>query len=259
MSNNELYNAQGPGDTRKLFTTLTEVLDKQAAIEKRKFIKSRATRAEEYVAVAQVQIIAVNNVGRMKRKVFRPIKEHGESGCCDTIPLIIEKIEKNNKTPNTWRIQSNTIVLAVTNFPCKECITRITRIRYDISPILILRVANIPYEEAIVDRLFERSQEEITVELHAIRVAVELGRVNCRQHASPQEERQWRLDQRQRPGCDGEAEENVEQIKNELSFKKECMRLNSILNACKLPKMVRQKKMFNILKMNGHLRKNACD
>ncbi len=219
--------AQRPGDTRRLFTTLT---DKLTAIEKRKFIKSRATRAEEYVAVAQVQINAVNNVGRMKRKVFRPIKiKRGESGCCDTIPLIIKKIVKMNKKPNSWRIQSNTIVLAVTNFPCKECIINITRIRYEISPILILRVANVPYDKAIiVDWLFERYRAEITVQLHAIRVAVELGRVNCKQDAPQQEARQWRLAQRQRPGCDGETEENVQQIKNELSFKKECMRLNSI-------------------------------
>ncbi len=76
--------AQGPGDTTKLFTTLTEVLNKLKAIEKRKFIESRVKK-DEYVAVAQVQINAVNNVRRTKRKVFRPIKEHGERGCCDTI------------------------------------------------------------------------------------------------------------------------------------------------------------------------------
>ncbi len=69
---NTVEQQQGPVNPR---TTLKEKLE---AKEKRTFYKSRRsdTTTCEYVAVAQVQIEAVNNVGRTKRKVFKPIEEH---------------------------------------------------------------------------------------------------------------------------------------------------------------------------------------
>ncbi len=113
----------------------------------------------------------------------------------------------------------------MTNFPCKDCIINITRIRYEISPILIyeisliliLRVANVPYDKAIiVDWLFERYRAGITVELHAINVVEELGRVNCRQHASSEEKQQWKKVKERRKKYDDEADEKVKQITEEI-------------------------------------------
>ncbi len=83
-------------------TTLKEKLE---AKEKRTFYKSRRSDKTicEYVAVAQVQIEAVNNVERTKRKVFKPIEEHSTRGCCHTIPRIITEINnKKNKKPQSW-------------------------------------------------------------------------------------------------------------------------------------------------------------
>ncbi len=62
--------AQRPQETRPLFTTLTEVIENSAEL-KRTFVESHATSAA-YVGVAQVQINAQNNFGRIKGKVFIP-------------------------------------------------------------------------------------------------------------------------------------------------------------------------------------------
>ncbi len=214
--------AQRPQETRPLFTTLTEVIEDSAEL-KRTFVESDAT-SNVCVAVAQVQINAQNNFGRIKGKVFIPIKD-SERGCCQTIPRIITAIEERNRKPQSWNIRSKTIVLAVTHFPCNNCIVKITRNLQQ--TLLILRVANIHYKRIVVDWLFEHYRAGITVQLHAIRVMVELGQVNCRQNPTEVEQRQWRIDMRQRRGLDVDAAENVRWINKELLFKKECVRLNA--------------------------------
>ncbi len=192
-----------PVNTRKLFVNLNEVKDLMKMAEgKRNFYKSQATRA---VAVAQVQINAVNEMGRSCEKFFRPIvasevnqddedtqrddlrQDEGDKyqhGCCATIPRIKDLLDEKKIKPETWSIRSSTIVLAVTHFPCDDCLARITSDLHELKPRLILRVANIPYEEAIVDWLFELYQKGLAVELHAIQVITELGRVYyCKQKA----------------------------------------------------------------------------
>ncbi len=226
------YSYDKPVNTRKLFVNLNEVKDLMAE-EKRNFYISQATRA---VAVAQVQINAKET---SKEKVFRPIvktiferddedylcqdeSDEDQHGCCATIPNIKDMLDEKKIKPKSWLIQSSTIVLAVTHFPCDDCLARITSDLHELKPRLILRVANIPYEEDIVDWLFELDQEGITVELHAIQVAVELHRVNCKRYASHEERVQWEEAQARRPHLDEEAVRNVERINNEVS-KKEIM------------------------------------
>ena len=188
--------AQIPVNTKRLFTTLTEVKETLEAREKRTFYKSRHASKAAYVAVAQVQIKAVNTVGRSKEKMFRPIEEHGDRGCCDTLSRI-----DLHKKPQSWSISSKTIVLAVTHLPCPNCLENITSIPHDVvKPRLILRVANIFYEKTIVDWLFERCGEGLIVELQAINVTAELGQVNCEQNASSEKRQQWEDAKRQRQG-----------------------------------------------------------
>ncbi len=204
--------AQGPEDTRQLFTTLKEKLN---ASEKRTFYESdhELNDVDVYVAVAQVQINAVNTVGRKKQKVFKPIEAHDERECCHTIPRIITEIHEKNKKPQTWSIQSSTIVLAATHFPCNDCLARITSDLHEVRPLLILHVANFPDEELYtVYYLFERYRAGITVELHAIRVAEELGQVNCEHGASEEARQKWEDDKEQRAQLDEEVVKEVESI-----------------------------------------------
>ena len=85
--------AQGPVNSRWLFTTLMEVKTELQAREERAFYESSyESKAVYYVAVAQVQINAVNTVGRVKGKVLKPIEKHGEE-CCQTIPDIKHRID----------------------------------------------------------------------------------------------------------------------------------------------------------------------
>ena len=204
--------APRPVNTRRLFTNLTDVKKTLKAREKRTFYKSSQSSIAAYVAVAQVQIIAVNTVGRSKEKIFGPIEAHGDGGCCDTLSRI-----DLHKKPQSWSILSKTIVLAVTHLPCRDCLANITRIPHDVvKPRLILHVANIPYETAIVDWLFERHQKGIIVELQAISVTAELGRVNCEQNASSEKRQQWEDAKRQRQELDLEVRKDVQLINNEV-------------------------------------------
>ena len=174
------------------------------------------------MAVAQVQINAVNTVGRVKGKVLKPIEKHGEE-CCQTIPDIKYRIDLDkelSKKPESWTIWSETIVLAVTHLPCPNCLATITSSFYKLKPRLILRVANIRYEKATVDSLFELDRAGIIVELHPISVTAELGMVYCKRHASQAEQQQWKLAKLQRPQYDIDAAENVRLINIELSRRK---------------------------------------
>ena len=204
--------AQTPVNTRPLFTTLTEVKETlDPAKRKREFIESSCATSNVYVAVAQVQINAVNTVGRSKHKVLKPFEKHGE-GCCRTIPDIKTEINQFVK-PESWSTQSSTIALAVTHFPCNHCLVRITN-----EITLILRVANIPYDRNnVIEWLFDLG---IKVELYALEVAEKLGQVNCKQHATQEEQRQWRLATEQRPTLDEEVVKKVTWINRNLSVRK---------------------------------------
>ena len=241
--------AQTPVNIRPLFTTLTEVKETLKPAElKRTFIESSCATSNVYVAVAQVQINAVNTVGRSKEKVLKAFEKHGE-GCCHTIPDIETEINTEINQfvkPESWSTQSSTIALAVTHFPCNDCLVRITN-----EITLILRVANVPYEKVTVDRLFERYQAGITIQLHAIRVMVELGQVNCilvlqaeQRQWTIEKQQQWRIAKQRewssakqnRQQSDVAAVENVRLINNELSeriieervIEEECERLRCI-------------------------------
>ncbi|XP_064402768.1 uncharacterized protein LOC135348476 [Halichondria panicea] len=204
--------APRPVNTRRLFTNLTDVKETLEAREKRTFYKSSQSSIAAYVAVAQVQIIAVNTVGRSKEKIFGPIEAHGDGGCCDTLSRI-----DLHKKPQSWSILSKTIVLAVTHLPCRDCLANITRIPHDVvKPRLILRVANIIYEKTTVDWLLKCHREGLIVELQAINVTEELGQVNCEQNASPEKRQQWEDAKRQRQELDLEVRKNVQLINDEV-------------------------------------------
>ncbi len=211
----------GGSDIRKLFEELRDVKELLTAEGKKNFYISQATRA---VAVAQVKIKE-----EKKEQLFRPIvnttvglnrdedapQDEGDgyqNGCCATIPSIKGLLDEKKIKPASWVIKSSTIALAVTHFPCDDCLARITsdlRELRELKPRLILRVANIPKEEeAIVDWLFELDQERISVELHPINVTEELG---------TEDEEQWKLAKKRRQDLDKEAEENVKWINNKLS------------------------------------------
>ena len=222
--------APRPVNTRRLFTTLTEVIETLEAREKRTFYESNPASKAAYVAVAQVQINAVNTVRRSKEKMFRPIEAHGESECCDTLSRI-----DLHKKPQSWSLLK-TIVLAVTHLPCRDCLANITRIPHDVvKPRLILRVANIPYEKAIVDWLFERHQKGIIVDLQAISVTAELGRVNCEQNASSEKRQQWEDTKIQRQGLDFEVRKNVQLINDEVLLLNSFMKMSLTLTSLKRP------------------------
>ncbi len=200
-------------------TTLKEKLEAQ---EKRTFYKSRRSDKTtcEYVAVAQVQIEAVNNIDQTKRKVFKPIEEHSTRGCCHTIPRIITEInDKKNKKPQSWCILSSTIVLAVTHFPCNKCLVNITSDVPELKRItLILRVANIHYEwkSNAARWLMDHYKAGITVELQAINVVEELGQVYCEHGASEEEKKQWTDAKEERKDYDKKAVKDVKLINTEL-------------------------------------------
>ena len=109
----------------------------------------------------------------------------------------------------------------MTHLPCPSCLATITSTLYKLKPRLVLRVANIRYEKATVDSLFELDRAGIIVELHPISVTAELGMVYCKRHASQAEQEQWKLAKLiQRPQYDIDAAENVRLINIKLSLRK---------------------------------------
>lgn len=153
----------------KLSTDLAEIETKI----KRKLYES----PDVYIAVAKVKMDAHTwYVRRQKFKAFRIITQEGkrngqQAACCATIPLIKQTIHSEVIKHIAWEIELITISLAVTHFPCEDCLEKITDNLHEVKPILILSVANILYESNIVvDWLFKLHCEGLTVKLQPIRV-----------------------------------------------------------------------------------------
>ena len=135
----------------------------------------------------------------------------GQRGCCATIPGIIEKLyAKNNYTNRlSWRIESMTIALSVTHFPCFYCLEQIIKSKIHKDKLrLILRVANISHEH--VEWLYDLDEAGLIVQLQAIKVVEELGKVNCPTLVS---KKKWEKVKQQRENLDDEIKKQVERLK----------------------------------------------
>ncbi len=178
----------------KLSTDLAEIAPKT----KRKLYES----PDVYVAMSWVEIDAETAESeRNKFKAFRPIirqKQGNDIGqrCCATISQIIQSISELEVVPRFWNIWRRTTTLIVTHFPCNDCLARITS-NFDEIDLLILRVANIPYDRNIVvDWLYELHLNKMTVQLQPVRVIEEVGTVNCKQNSSQAQQRRDAIERR---------------------------------------------------------------
>ena len=199
----------------KLSTDLAEI----APEIKRKLYESPAV----YVAVARVEIYAENMSKRDKFKAFKIRQEQGNDigqqhvQCCATISKIIQSISEL-KVPESWNIRSRNTTLTVTDFPCDDCLAKITSDFEEID-LLILRVANIPYDRNIVvDWLYELHLNKMTVQLQPVRVIEEVGTVNCKQNSSQAQQRRNAIERRRQ--LDDKVVENVRKINDALIIKK---------------------------------------
>ncbi len=208
-------------------TDLANIRSKLMAKVKRLFYKSTSTNrnTQIFVAIAQVQLFASNTVRRTKEKEFQAIVERTDTaGCChlDFDGLLRELLsnEDEYKAPASWTRVSRKILLALTHFPCGNCVTKITTVIREITPrLLVLRVANINLNEraSIVNWLYERYRKGLKVRLEAISVKKELGTVR---RATEDDKDEWETAKTERLALDSRIIKRVRCIDTKLSDKK---------------------------------------
>ncbi len=224
-------------------SNLANVIKKLVAKEKQLFYKSTSTNrhTQIFVAIAQVQLYASNTVGRTKKKEFQVIiKQTEKAGCChlNFEGLLTERLSNEDKyeAPASWTRVSRKILLALTHFPCGNCVKKITTVIRELKPrLLVLRVANINLDERafISDWLYQRCREGLDIRLEAISVVTELGTVYCKRGATDDEAADWkRVFKEGRPGLDVMIIDEVRRINTEISdkilFEDEAERLSKI-------------------------------
>ncbi len=231
---------------RKLITNLALVKEEKSLSGevKRTFYKStRENEAEaEAVAVVQIRINAKNTADKSKEKIFRPIIRQTDKGCCDLLNKVVKELSSNKQykklfrcikdcIPTSWEIQSTEMLLALTHWPCPECIQQLCNyvLKYDMH--LMLRIANIPRkkEPQIVNVLCHPFSLKFRIQLQAIAVVEELGRVNCRQGADEEEKEEWESTKTERRALDIKVTTIVQQINEKVeNYKEKFERLSHI-------------------------------
>ncbi len=206
-------------------SNLAYIIKKLVAV-KQLFYKSTSTNrnTQIFVAIAQVKLFASNTVGQTKEKEFQAIVERTvTAGCCHlNFEGLLRKLLSNEgkyEAPASWTEMSREIVLALTHFPCSNGVTKITTVIRELKPrLLVLRVANINLDERgfICDWLYQRSREGFKVQLEAISVVTELGKVNCKQGATEDEKADWRRVKEERPDLDVMIIDEVRRINTEI-------------------------------------------